>query len=120
MIRTRSSHSGGPLSTLSPSINLRRHFMRLRLALAVAAVATTATPLPVAAHPTDIPFATRGECEAAYAAASKDDRDALVSAGIFKNTGQFQKGVRDLFQCEYIEEEQAWYIVYIGPPGGPG
>ncbi|HZC37311.1 MAG TPA: hypothetical protein VE221_01405 [Sphingomicrobium sp.] len=69
------------------------------------------------AHPTDIPFPTRGACEAAYAAASKDDRDFLVSHGVFDNNGQFQMGVRDLFRCEYNEEEQAWYIVQIGTPG---
>jgi hypothetical protein len=94
--------------------------MRKQIALAVAAAATTAIPAPVTAHPTDIPYATRGECEAAYAAASKEDRNSLVSNGVFDNNGQFQMGVRDLFECEYNEEEQAWYIVYIGPPGGPG
>jgi hypothetical protein len=94
--------------------------MKKRLVLAIAATAVAGTPAPVAAHPTDIPYATRGECEVAYAEANKQDRDFLVSKGVFDNNGQFQMGVRDLFECEYNEQEQAWYIVYIGPPGGPG
>lgn len=72
------------------------------------------------AHPTDVPYATRGECEVAYAEANKTDRDFLVSKGVFDNNGQFQMGVRDLFECQYNEEAQAWYIVYIGPAGRPG
>lgn len=92
-----------------------------RVALLAAAVFMTANvPAPVLAHPTDVAYASRGECEAAFAAASKEDRDFLVGIGVHENNGDFQKGIHDLFECEYVEEAGAWYIVYIGPAGGPG
>jgi hypothetical protein len=72
------------------------------------------------AHPTDIPYATRGACEVAYEQASKNDRDMLVGLGIFDTIGAAQRTFNDLFQCQYDPEQDAWFIVYIGPPGGPG
>ena len=72
------------------------------------------------AHPTDVAYPTRGACEVAYEQASKDDRDFLVAAGIFDTIGAAQSTFKDLFQCQYDAEQDAWFIVYIGPPGGPG
>jgi hypothetical protein len=72
------------------------------------------------AHPTGIPFATRGACEVAYEQASKDDRDMLVALGIFDTKGAAQMTFNNLFECEYDSTQDAWFIVYIGPPGGPG
>ena len=74
----------------------------------------------VSAHPTNIPFPTRGACEVAYEESSKLDRERLVDLGIFDTKGAAQRTFKDLFQCEYDPEEQAWFIVYIGPQGGPG
>jgi hypothetical protein len=72
------------------------------------------------AHPTGIPYPTRGACEVAYEQASKNDRDMLVALGIFDTIGAAQSTFNDLFQCQYDPEQDAWFIVYIGPPGGPG
>ncbi len=68
----------------------------------------------VVAHPTDIPYETRGECESAYAEFSKFDRNRLVDLGVFETRGAAQSTFQDIFACEYFEEEQAWYIVFIG------
>lgn len=72
------------------------------------------------AHPTGIAYPTRGACEVAYEQASKNDRDMLVALGIFDTIGAAQSTFNDLFQCQYDPEQDAWFIVYIGPPGGPG
>ncbi|HEX6881062.1 MAG TPA: hypothetical protein VF135_11905 [Terriglobales bacterium] len=67
------------------------------------------------AHPTNVPFETRGECEAAYAESSKLDRERLVDQlGIFETYGAAQRTFNETFQCQYDEEEQTWFIVFIG------
>ena len=44
------------------------------------------------AHPTNVAYATRGECERAAAASAKQDR-------------------HEDWRCEYDKEEDAWFIV---------
>ena len=68
-----------------------------------------------AAHPTDIAYDTRGECEAAYAEASKFDRERLVQLGVFESRGAAQRTFNELFACEYDETEEAWFIVFQSP-----
>lgn len=68
-----------------------------------------------AAHPTDEDYDTRGECEAAYAEASKLDRERLLELGIFDTRGAAQRTFKDLFACEYDEIEDAWYILFTPP-----
>lgn len=68
----------------------------------------------VSAHPTDVPYDTRGECEAAYAEASKFDRERLVAQGVFDTRGEAQRTFNEIFRCEYDEDEDAWYIVLVG------
>jgi hypothetical protein len=64
------------------------------------------------AHPTDVPYQTRGQCEAAFAESSKLDRERLVKVlGVFDTYGAAQRTFRDRFACEYDEEEGVWYIV---------
>ena len=63
------------------------------------------------AHPTDEAYASRGECESAYAKASKLDRERLVEVGIFPTPGAAQRTFRDRFVCEYDEDAEAWFIV---------
>lgn len=82
----------------------------LRL-LSVAALATAGV---ASAHPTNEAYATRGACEAAFAEASKLDRERLVQLGVFNTLGEAQRTFRDLFKCEYDEDEDAWYIVLVG------
>lgn len=91
---------------------------RLLLLVAVAGLVLPAGS--AIAHPTGIPYASRGACEVAFEQASKDDRDMLVALGIFDTKGAAQRTFNDLFQCQYDAEQGAWFIVYIGPPGGPG
>ena len=91
-----------------------------KLMILAATAGTLIRPGAAVAHPTDIPYPTRGACEVAYEQASKDDRDWLVAAGIFDTIGAAQSTFKDLFECEYDPERGAWFIVYIGPPGGPG
>lgn len=70
----------------------------------------------VSAHPTTIPFDTRGDCEVAYAASSKLDRERLLNGGIVENQGAAQKTFNETFRCEYDEDLDAWFIVFLGFP----
>lgn len=64
-------------------------------------------------QPTGIPYASRGECEDAYAHASKFDRERLTQ--LFNiSPGEAQKTFRDPFCCEYDVTDDAWFIVFIG------
>lgn len=73
-----------------------------------------ATANAVSAHPTNIPYESRGKCEAAYAEFSKLDRERLVDVlGIFDAYGHAQRTFNELFACEYDEETDAWYIVEL-------
>ncbi|MXO50858.1 hypothetical protein GRI42_06005 [Erythrobacter gaetbuli] len=74
---------------------------------AVAAIASQA-----AAHPTGIPYETRGECEAAYAEFSKLDRERLSGLGF--TPGDAQKTFRDMFLCIYDQQADKWFIVRVG------
>ena len=82
---------------------------KLNLVFGIAALASAGSVL---AHPTDIAFETRGECEAAYAESSKLDRERLVDElGFFETYGAAQRTFKERFSCEYSEEDDAWYIV---------
>lgn len=73
---------------------------------------TAAVAGAVSAHPTDVPFANRGECEAAFAESSKLDRQRLVDVlGVFDSYGEAQRTFRDRFVCVYDEDQEAWFIV---------
>ena len=63
------------------------------------------------AHPTNVPYATRGECERAAAESARQDRERLVDRGIFPTIGAAQSTFHEDWRCEYDEEEDAWYIV---------
>lgn len=85
----------------------------LSAALIISAIGSAAS-----AHPTGIPFDTRGDCESAYAASSKLDRARLLSLGLVESQGAAQKTFNETFRCEYDEEKGAWYIIFLGFPGG--
>lgn len=80
-------------------------------------VAITSASLPsfASAHPVGVAYETRGECEVAFEKSSKLDRERLVDQlGVFESYGAAQSTFRDTFKCEYDEDEQAWFIVFIG------
>jgi len=63
------------------------------------------------AHPTTIAYDSRGECERAAAESAKQDRERLVSLGIFPTIGAAQSTFHEDWVCEFDEEETAWFIV---------
>ncbi|GAA4007266.1 hypothetical protein [Sphingomonas humi] len=79
--------------------------------ITIAALAALCGTLPVIAHPTNVAYASRGECEAAAAESAKRDRERLVALGIFKTIGAAQSTFHDDWQCEYDRDDDAWYIV---------
>ena len=81
--------------------------------LLTAAVAILPMSGPATAHPTGVPYETRGECERAYAESSKADRDRLVALGVFDSPGEAQRTFNEIFACEYDEAEDAWFIVIL-------
>ena len=83
----------------------------MKKSLVVLFVVTGLAAGSAAAHPTDVAYGSRGECEAAYAQASKFDRERLTELGIFPTPGSAQRTFRDRFVCEYDEDADAWFIV---------
>ena len=63
------------------------------------------------AHPTDVPYATRGECERAAAKSAKEDRERLAALGIFPTIGAAQSTFHDDWRCEYDQQVRVWFIV---------
>lgn len=90
----------------------------MRKVFAAAALGVVGISAPVLSHPTGVPFDTRGECEAAYAESSKLDRERLVDLGVVDNNGQAQSSFNETFRCEYDEQEDAWFIIFLGFPEG--
>jgi hypothetical protein len=92
----------------------RRNIMR-HLVFGSAAIAALGIAGAAVAHPINVPFETRGECEVAFAKSSKLDRERLVDdLGVFETYGKAQRTFKDIFACEYDENQQAWYIVFTG------
>lgn len=84
--------------------------MRKVLAMTLIACATVGGGAAMA-HPTDVPYQTRGECERASAASAKEDRERLVARGIFPTLGAAQSTFHEDWRCEYDDEQKAWFIV---------
>lgn len=82
-----------------------------KLKIAAALLVTLAAGV-ASAHPINVPYDTRGDCEVAYANSSKLDRERLVALGVFETKGAAQSVFRDIFKCEYDEEEDAWFVVF--------
>jgi hypothetical protein len=84
--------------------------MKKLVAMSLALGVTVSAPVALA-HPTDVPYASRGACERAAADSAKNDRERLVAVGIFPTIGAAQSTFHDDWQCEYDEEARAWFIV---------
>lgn len=82
-----------------------------KVALTTLLLGATAGLSSAIAHPTNVPYATRGECERAAAESAKQDRERLVNAGIFPTIGAAQSTFHEDWRCEYDPEEDAWFIV---------
>jgi hypothetical protein len=85
--------------------------MMKKLLVMTLALGTTICGGAAIAHPTNVPYASRGECERAAAESAKNDRERLVSLGIFPTIGAAQSTFHEDWQCEYDDEDEAWYIV---------
>jgi hypothetical protein len=110
LIRGRSWHIANSVSTpklLQPGDN------EMKKILIIAALSSSVIGPVARAHPTNVPYETRGECERAYAESSKGDRERLADAGIFESRGAAQRTFNETFRCEYDEEEDAWFIVRV-------
>jgi len=64
------------------------------------------------AHPVNLLFDTRGECEAKQASVNHSDRDN-VAGPVFgiQNNGEAQVFFLESFQCEYDDQVGAWHMV---------
>lgn len=83
---------------------------------AAVAVATIGLCAPATAHPTDIPYDSFGQCQAALSQFNKIDRDMF--AEFFPNYGAATVDMIDSWWCEYDSGAGAWYIE--GAPGVGG
>jgi len=76
------------------------------------ALGVLAIPALALAHPTDVPFESRGECETAMARANHDDGAIKVANGEFDNFGDSNRWMHASFHCERIGD--VWFIVREG------
>lgn len=81
--------------------------------IAVIAIAAAATPA-AANHifNTNVPFPTRGACEAEVASLSVDDRDSLLARfpDLFDSRGDVAAFLTRAFPCERDPGDGNWYI----------
>ena len=82
-----------------------------KLIATILIVSAVASGTATFAHPTDVPYASRGECERAAAESAKNDRERLVAGGIFPTIGAAQSTFHEDWKCEYDDEARAWFIV---------
>jgi hypothetical protein len=85
---------------------------RLLISVAIGALAIAA---PVAAHHVeylDVPFDSKGECEAFSAQLRNDDRDYLeqLNPQVFQNAGDVNSFLSRAFTCELSDADGEWYI----------
>ncbi len=87
--------------------------MNKLLILATAAAALAASPAPAShVNHTQIPFASRGECEAMNADLRSDDREALQIAfpALFSSDGEVESFLTRAMTCELNQGDGNWYI----------
>lgn len=87
--------------------------MNKLLVLAAASAALAATPAPAShVNHTDIPFASRGECEAMNADLRSDDREFLQVAfpSLFSSDGEVMSFLTRAMTCELNQGDGQWYI----------
>ena len=87
----------------------------MRKLLIMAIVGTMGTASPVFAHHAehlDIPYDSRGECEAVIATLRNDDREFLMQIGpqYFSTAGDVNSFLSRAFSCELSDLDGAWYI----------
>jgi hypothetical protein len=80
--------------------------LNLALASAVLLAGTAAI-----AHPTDVYFDSRGQCQAAYAQQNQADRAILVQFGIAATLGEAMRDIHNRFSCEYDQQAGKWHFV---------
>ena len=85
--------------------------MMKKIAVIAIVVSATVSTGGAMAHPTDVRYASRGDCERAAAESAKLDRERLVALGIFPTIGAAQSTFHEDWRCEYDQEEDAWFIV---------
>ena len=87
--------------------------MKKLLIMGGVAAALAASPAP-ASHVfhTDIPFASRGECERMNADLRSDDREALQVAfpSFFSSDGEVESFLTRALKCELNQDDGNWYI----------
>jgi hypothetical protein len=83
--------------------------------LALIAIGTLFAAAPASANhlgALDVPYATRGACEAATADIDNVDRDGLLRRfpDLFTTRGDTRAFITAAFDCEFDEEDEMWYI----------
>jgi len=81
----------------------------LKTALALAAIAVPAVAL---AHtPVDVPYATRGDCEAQMAQDNIFHARDKVAQGTYKDVGDAMADMHEHFWCEQNPDDGFWYML---------
>jgi len=86
--------------------------MKILMAAGVGALLFATQGVAHHAEYLDIPYDTRGECEAEIAQLRNGDRDFLQQVGpqYFRNPGDVNAFLSRAFSCDLDEGDGAWYI----------
>lgn len=88
---------------------MKKLLITVALATLPATLATVGFSGIAAAHPTELMFETRGECERALAA--ENVRDLTFLEPYFETRGDIMKHLHANFQCEYDPVDDTWHMV---------
>lgn len=85
--------------------------MKTFLVLAVLGCASLSTA--AAAHDTNVPYASRGQCESASAAQSNAEKDWVLATfpDLFDSTGQVASFLTRAWTCDLNSSDGQYYIV---------
>lgn len=78
----------------------------------VTALFVLTAPVMTLAHaPIDVPYETRGDCEAQLAEDNIFHAQDKVAAGEYNNVGEAMKAMHDHFWCEQDPDDGYWYML---------
>jgi hypothetical protein len=107
--RTYDVTSGG--NRCRPTIAEENLMKKLQISLAVVALSAAAPALAHHVEYLDVPFDSRGACEAQMASLSNED-DFLIDQfpDLFSSEGEVRSFLNMAFKCEQNRGDGAWYI----------
>jgi hypothetical protein len=100
------------LGNLTPSTRQEVEMKRVSILAAIGLMSIASPAIAHHADHLDIPYDSRGECEASIATLRNEDRDFLQQIGpqYFSDAGDVESFLSRAFTCELSDADGQWYI----------